>query len=142
MAEGSISFDVHAPVDRVWAFLSDMRKVGGCVPGVQSVDVIDERRATWNLKLKIGPLSQQIRVETETVEQVPPSRGRFRGVAENMEILGTIELAPKGDHTAVVYTMNVQTKGPLARIMDNFMRSRLSAQTEDFAANVKRALES
>ncbi|HKZ88871.1 MAG TPA: SRPBCC family protein [Thermoplasmata archaeon] len=142
MAEGSVSFDVNAPVDRVWAFLSDIRQVGSCVPGVQSVDIVDDRHACWNLKLKIGPLSQEIKVETETLEQTPPSRGRFRGISDNMEMLGTIELEPKGPGTSVRYTMNVQAKGPLGRIMDNFMKGRVKSQTEEFAANVKRALES
>lgn len=141
MPEGTVSFDVHAPGDRVWAFLSDMRKVGSCVPGVQSVDIHDERRATWNLRMKIGPLSQEIRVETENIEMVPPSRAKFRGVADNVDMTGTIVLEPKGEVTTVTYTMNVQSKGPLARILDNFMRSKLSQQTEEFAANVKRSLE-
>jgi uncharacterized protein len=141
MPEGTISFDVHAPVDRVWTFLTDMRRVGGCVPGVQSVEVLDEKRARWNLKVKIGPLSQDIEVLTETMDQIPLNHGRFRGESENMEMTGTIDLAPGDDGTKVTYTMAVQAKGPLARIMDNFMRSRLKAQTEEFAANVKKALE-
>jgi hypothetical protein len=37
--------------------------------------------------------------------------------------------------------MAVNAKGPLARIMDNFIRTRLKAQTEAFAARVKQALE-
>lgn len=141
MAEGSVSFDVNAPVDRVWAFLSDIRQVGSCVPGVQSVDIVDDRHARWNLKLKIGPLSQEIKVETETLEQTPPSRGRFRGISDNMEMLGTIELEPKGGATSVTYTMSVQAKGPLGRIMDNFMKGKVKSQTEELAANVKRAIE-
>ena len=141
MPEGTISFDVNAPVDRVWSFLSDMRKVGGCVPGVEAVDVIDERRADWTLKVKIGPLSQTLKVETETSERVAPSRAQFRGRSENMEMTGTIRLEPKGDRTEVTYTMAVQAKGPLARIMDNLMKARLSRQTEEFAANVKRQVE-
>lgn len=141
MPEGSISFDVRAPVARVWSFLADMRQVGGCVPGVESVEILDDRHAKWNLKIKIGPLSQRVEVLTETLEQVPPSLGRFRGVADNMEMTGTIELEPKGDATGVRYTMAVQAKGPLARIMDNFMRSRLDAQTKEFAENVKKAIE-
>ena len=54
---------------------------------------------------------------------------------------GTIELASIGQGTRVVYTMSVNTKGPLARIMDNFLKTKLKSQTEEFAANVKRALE-
>ena len=53
MPEGTISFEVEAPVERVWAFLSDMRKVGSCVPGVQSVEIVDDKRARWNLQVKI-----------------------------------------------------------------------------------------
>lgn len=142
MAEGSVSFDVRAPQDRVWSFLSDLRQVGSCVPGVQAVRILDDRHATWDLKLKIGPLSQRIEVRTETLEQIAPSRGTFRGVSDNMEMTGTIELRPLGEATQVTYTMAVQAKGPLARIVDNFMKSRLDAQTKEFAANVKKALES
>lgn len=141
MPEGTVTFDVGVPVDRAWAFLSDMRKVGSCVPGVENIEVIDDRRAKWTLKVKIGPLSQHIQVATETLEQVPPSRARFRGVADNMEMLGTIELAPAGDATRITYTMAATAKGPLARVIDNMLKSRLKQQSDEFAANVKRALE-
>ena len=141
MPEGTVTFEVRAPVDKVWSFLSDMRKVGSCVPGVQNIAILDDKRATWDLKVKIGPLSQTMKVATETLEQVPPSRARFKGVADNADMLGTIELAPSGEATQVTYTMNVTAKGPLARIMDNFMRSRLQQQSDEFAANVKKALE-
>jgi carbon monoxide dehydrogenase subunit G len=142
MPEGKVEFEVIAPIEQVWSFLSDLRKVGPCVPGVENVEVLDEKRARWDLKVKIGPLSQTIRVLTETLEQIPLRRGRFRGEAENMDMIGTIELAPAREATKVVYTMSVTAKGPLSRIMDNFMRTRLKSQTEEFAANVKRALES
>ena len=141
MPEGNVTFDVHVPVERAWAFLSDMQKVGSCVPGVEAIQLVDERHANWTLKVKIGPFSQTIHVETETLEQIPPSRARFRGVADNMEMLGTIELSPAGDTTHITYTMVATAKGPLARIMDNFMKSRLKQQSEEFAANVKKALE-
>lgn len=141
MPEGTVAFDVRVPVDRAWAFLSDMQKVGSCVPGVEAIQVIDDRHAKWILKVKIGPLSQKINVATETLEQVPPQRARFRGVADNMEMLGTIELAPAGDATHISYTMVATAKGPLARVIDNMMKSRLKEQSDEFAANVKKALE-
>ena len=141
MPEGTVTFDVHVPQDRAWAFLSDMQKVGSCVPGVESIEVLNERRAKWTLKVKIGPLSQKIHVDTETLEQTAPSRARFKGVADNMDMLGTIDLSPAGDSTRITYTMVATAKGPLARIMENFMKSRLKQQSDEFAANVKKALE-
>ncbi len=141
MPEGTVTFDVRVPVDRAWAFLSDMQKVGSCVPGVEAIQVLDAKRAKWTLKVKIGPLSQRILVDTETLEQVPPSRARFRGVADNMEMMGTIELQPAGEATHITYTMVATAKGPLARVIDNMMKSRLKEQSDEFAANVKKALE-
>lgn len=141
MPEGTVTFDVRVPVDRAWTFLSDMRKVGSCVPGVEDIVILDEKRAKWTLKVKIGPLSQKILVDTETLEQVAPSRARFRGVADNMEMMGTIDLAPSGESTRITYTMVATAKGPLARVIDNMMKSRLKQQSDEFAANVKKALE-
>ena len=141
MPEGTIAFDVTAPIEKVWSFLSDIRQVGRCVPGVDRIEVLDATHARWDLTVKIGPLSQTLKVMTETLEQVPLRRGRFRGSADNIDMTGTIELASIGQGTRVVYTMSVNTKGPLARIMDNFLKTKLKSQTEEFAANVKRALE-
>jgi carbon monoxide dehydrogenase subunit G len=141
MPEGKIEFFVAAPVERVWSFLSDLRQVGRCVPGVENIRVLDETHAQWDLVVRVGPLSQTITVTTETLEQVPLQRGTFRGRAENLDMTGTIELAPAEGGTRVAYRMNVNAKGPLARVMDNFIRTRLRAQTEAFAAKVKQELE-
>src|SRR5207245_6334203 len=131
MPEGTISFEVEAPVERVWAFLSDMRKVGSCVPGVQSVEIVDDKRARWNLQVKIGPLTQDIQVLTETTDQIPLNHGRFREAADNMEMHGTIDVTPAGNGSIVISTIAVPSKGPLARILDNFLSSRLKGQTEE-----------
>src|SRR5438093_10915393 len=118
-----------------------MRMSGGSDPGVHSIEILDETRASWSLKVKISPLSQDIEVLTETLEQVPLKHGKFRGQAENMDITGTIDLTPDGKSTKITYTMAVQAKGPLARIMDTFMRTRMKAQTEEFATNLKKSIE-
>jgi carbon monoxide dehydrogenase subunit G len=141
MPEGTIAFDVAAPVEEVWSFLSDMRQVGRCVPGVDHIEILDATHARWDLTVKIGPLSQTLKVLTETLEQVPLRHGRFRAEAENIDMIGTIDLTPTDNGTKIVYTMAVNAKGPLARIMDNFMRTKLKSQTEAFAASVKQALE-
>src|SRR5437899_12884716 len=104
MPEGTISFEVEAPVERVWAFLSDMRKVGSCVPAVQCVEIVDDKRARWNLQVKIGPLTQDIQVLTETTDQIPLNHVRFGGAADNMELTGTTALAPSENGTKVAST--------------------------------------
>lgn len=141
MPEGTVSFDVRAPIDVVWSFLSDMRQVGRCVPGVEKVELVDGNQAVWDLRVRIGPLSQTMRIVTRTLDGVPSRHGRFHGEADNLDMTGTIDLSPAPDGTKVVYTLSVTAKGRLAHLLNNFMRTRLEAQTEEFAANVKKALE-
>src|SRR5207245_10529349 len=116
MPEGTATFEVRAPIERVWAFVSDMRKIGRCVPGVQSVEILDETRARWNLKVKIGPLSQDIAVLTETLDQVPLKHGKFRRHAENMDITGTIDLASARKSRRVKYTSTGTETGQRERV--------------------------
>src|SRR5437867_12538818 len=93
MPEGTIAFDVTAPIEKVWAFLSDTRQVGRCVPGVDRIEGLDATHARWDLTVKIGPLSQTLKVTTETLEQVPLRRGRFRASADSIDMTGTSGLA-------------------------------------------------
>src|SRR5438046_10691903 len=96
MPEGTIAFDVTAPIEKVWSFLSDIRQVGRCVPGVDRIEVLDATHARWDLTVKIGPLSQTLKVMTETLEQVPLRRGRFRRAAGNIHMTGRAGPAPAG----------------------------------------------
>jgi carbon monoxide dehydrogenase subunit G len=49
------SFDVKEPLEKVWAFLSDPRKVATCVPGAQITDQVDEKTYKGTIKVKVGP---------------------------------------------------------------------------------------
>src|SRR5438309_11427363 len=113
MPAGTVAFDVNASVEEVWSFLSDMQQVGRCVPGVENVEVLDAMHARWTLTVNIGPLSQTIKVLTETLEQIPLRRGRFRAEAVNLDMIRTTELTPAGKGPSTVYTRAVNAKGPV-----------------------------
>ncbi len=133
---------MKAPQDRTWDFLSDLRRLGSCVPGVESVEISQNGRAHWNVNMKVGRLPKRLAIVTEVVEQEAPRHARFRGRGENIEMEGTVSLQPLGPReTMVHYTMKVQAKGPMARILDNFLKGRLPSQVREFAKNVRRNLE-
>ena len=49
------TFEVPEPLEKVWAFLSDPRKVATCVPGAQITDQVDEKTYKVTIKVKVGP---------------------------------------------------------------------------------------
>jgi carbon monoxide dehydrogenase subunit G len=51
------SFSVGAPPDRVFAYLLDVNKVVGCVPGAELSEVVDATTFKGKVKIKVGPIT-------------------------------------------------------------------------------------
>ena len=55
------SFEVEAPVERVWALLKDIPKVATCIPNAEITDIVDERTYRAKVSVKVGPVSVSYR---------------------------------------------------------------------------------
>ena len=51
------SFQVGAPPDKVFAYLLDVNKVVGCVPGAELTEVVDASTFKGKVKVKVGPVT-------------------------------------------------------------------------------------
>jgi len=51
------SFDVAAPPDRVFAFLLDVNRVVGCMPGAELSEIVDTATFKGKVKIKVGPVT-------------------------------------------------------------------------------------
>src|SRR5713226_3163160 len=51
------SFPVAAPPERVFAYLLDVNKVAGCVPGAELSEVVDPSTFKGKVKIKVGPIT-------------------------------------------------------------------------------------
>jgi uncharacterized protein len=50
-------FEVKAPIERVWAYLLDVRKIAPCAPGAELTEVVDDRTWKGKVNVKVGPVS-------------------------------------------------------------------------------------
>ena len=74
------TFQVEEPLEKVWAFLIDPRKVGACVPGAQITEQVNERTYKGAIKVKVGPSVTDYKGEVQIV--------RLDAAAHEIEILG------------------------------------------------------
>jgi carbon monoxide dehydrogenase subunit G len=51
------SFAVGAPPERVFAYLLDVNKIVGCVPGAELSEVVDPTTFKGKVKVKVGPIT-------------------------------------------------------------------------------------
>ena len=50
------TFQLRAPVDRVWSYLTDPTQVVACLPGAELTSVADESTFLGAVKVKVGPI--------------------------------------------------------------------------------------
>jgi uncharacterized protein len=51
------TFQLRAPIDRVWQYLVNPRKVVECLPGAELTEVKDDATYLGRVKVKVGPIS-------------------------------------------------------------------------------------
>jgi uncharacterized protein len=57
------SFDVKAPLERVWQALVDVERVAPCLPGAEITEVGDDGSYRGNFTVKLGPTTASYRGE-------------------------------------------------------------------------------
>jgi len=60
-------YPLEASVEQAWAVLSDIRAVGGCMPGAQITEQLDATHYKGTVKTKVGPASMQFGGEIEVL---------------------------------------------------------------------------
>src|SRR5947209_1947639 len=65
------SFEVAAPIDRVWKALIDVERVAPCLPGANVTGRNEDGSYAGDLKIKIGPTTAAYsgRLEMETIDE-------------------------------------------------------------------------
>ena len=100
------SFSVNAPPDRVFAYLLDINKVVGCVPGAELSEVVDPATFKGKVKVKVGPITvayngtaritdrddagRSAAIEAEGRETTGPGSARAKAVKVDAEGSGSM----------------------------------------------------
>lgn len=114
--------EIAAPRAAVWDFVSDPQKMGGCGPGVESVESIDENKFLARAKVKVGPIAAKFSVDAEFLERTAPDRAtvRARGKAPGSAVDGTAEMSLRDgdspDTTVMDWSADVQISGMMASL--------------------------
>lgn len=91
-----------APRDRVWQTLNDPDEIGGCIPGLETVEVYDEGRAFGGqASIKVGSSALRFPARVAWIEQTAPSGGRLQASATlagyEIEGQGAVTLDENGE---------------------------------------------
>jgi len=143
------TFQVQEPLDRVWKFLSDPRKVAGSVPGAQITEAVDDRTYKGLIKVQVGPSvtdykgqAHIVRLDEENHEIEMVGKGqdvRGKGSA-SMKMIGKVRALPDGS-TEVVTLSEVNVVGLLAQLGARMINEVSNKMFEEFTTNLRARLQ-
>ncbi len=140
-------FTVDATPDAVWVFLLDPRRVARCLPGCESVEVVDAQTYRARITVRVGFLSTTQDLRVEIVEADRPrrlasvGRGEDRKLASHVEVNTTLDLEPTATGgTLLHYHSDVRVLGRLGSVGDAVMQVKVKQLTGEFAANLRAAM--
>jgi carbon monoxide dehydrogenase subunit G len=143
------TFQVKEPVERVWKFLSDPRKVAACVPGAQITEAVDSHTYKGSIKVQVGPsvtdYKGEVRIErlddqAHEIELVGKGQDvRGKGSA-SMKMSGKIRALPDGT-SEVMGVSEVNVVGILAQLGARVINEVSNKVFEEFTANFQRQLQ-
>jgi uncharacterized protein len=135
------SFEVSAPVERVWDFMLDLERVTPCMPGAELIELPDERTWKGKVKIKLGAVSLSYATTAVIAEQDDQAR-RVVIEASGRETRGkgtakaTIEsrLEPGADGTTrVVMSTDLTISGAVAQYGRGMIADVSKRLTSEFA---------
>ena len=140
------TFRVDAPVDRVWAFLTDPEQVVECLPGAELDEVVDERNFKGRVGLKVGPVQAKYRGDAR-FEELDAERHRMRVVGRGMgdgsadlEMTGELRALDDGaTESTVVAVVNVG--GRMAQVGSRLIKFVSDRLFDQFVARVRERIE-
>ena len=131
-----------AAPQRVWELLLDPQVMGGCVPGMKSIDVISPTEYVALMHVKISFISAKFKLRTNIVEQRAPEYLRAEGTGEDASVASSLKqqsemfLVPTADGgTELRIKVTVDVLGRLGTFGLSVMKTKADRMWEEFGAN-------
>lgn len=141
------SFEIAEPRERLWEFFEQVDEVAKCVPGVESVEVIDADNSKVRVTQSVGPMTATFDLKMRITEREPNERMRFtaigravKGAAGNLRSSNTVTLQPTETGTRVNLVADLAMGGVLGSVGQKVIAKQASAVTRDFMSSLERAV--
>jgi carbon monoxide dehydrogenase subunit G len=140
------SFQVKEPLDKVWALLSDPRRVATCVPGAKITEQVNAQTYKGTISVRVGPSAMDYNGELEIVrlDQELEMVGKGKDVkgrgSASMKMTGKARPL-EGGGTEVISTSEVNVVGILAQMGSRMINEVSNIIFAQFIKNFQATLE-
>ena len=141
------SFVINAPQEKVWEFLFNIPKLGECVPGIESVKIVDDKTYSGKLVVKVGPIKSEFTGTVILTEVNAPNHIAGTVEGDDKSSASSVKANFSGTLTAVdggteaAFQVDANLRGRLAQFGGSVITTTAKKLTADFAKNLRAQLE-
>jgi carbon monoxide dehydrogenase subunit G len=133
--------------ERLWDFLMDVPRVARCVPGIETLEAVDEGAYRGRLGVRIGPIRLSLD-GTMAIEEQDRAvwRAQMRADASDHRLGGglrarlTLTLAPVEHGTRLKIDTDLAVLGKIGEFGQPVIRKKADSVLEQFVRNLESAL--
>jgi carbon monoxide dehydrogenase subunit G len=130
-----------APREVVWSVIEDPQQLVGLLPGVEGLEIEDDRHWTATVKVPLGIGGLRLAIAFEKLEERPLEyrllQAKGTGAGALMAMTASLTLTGEGDRTSMDWTAEVRIAGPVSSMGQRVLKPLVDQQV----ANVLSALE-
>jgi uncharacterized protein len=143
------SFVLQERREAVWEVVGDPERLLGCLPGVESVEMIDGENANVRLTQALGPFTVTFGAKAAVTGRDPgrsisfSATGRsVRGAAGNVRVTNDVRLEDEAEGTTrVVLEAEVALGGMLGTVGQKMVGRQAASAAKAFAASLEREVD-
>ena len=133
MPRREAKFAVNSSPEEVWRFIRDFEALCTCIPGIESIRLVDDRTAELTVKEKVGVVPLVVLLTAHVDSEDPPRRLHATARAEHLTMAIDVSLRASGSVTELASCFDVHGEGPLKPIVDRLFERRATERTAQFA---------
>lgn len=116
------SFTVPAPIDQVWSYMNDPKRMVNCAPGASLTQIVSDKEYKGEMQIKMGPVKLAFGGTINVVERndashrvVMKAKGSEKSGKGQAEATVTAVMTSSGNGTNVSVNQDIQIAGALAQ---------------------------
>jgi carbon monoxide dehydrogenase subunit G len=137
MPRREATFTVNAPPGELWKFIRDFESLCTCIPGVQRIQVVDDKTAELTVKEKIGVVPMILTLKAQIESENPPHALHAVAKAEHLMMVIDVALRANESGTELLTVFDVKGEGPLKGVVDSLFEKRATERTAQFAGSLQ-----
>jgi len=141
-------FSLKAPIEKLFDFLLKPETIMTCLPGAESVKLLDETTYECVVKQRVGPISAKLKFINRLTKVERPTHIEIEGEGEDVTKLGHFKQKTLVDlrevspgRVEITYKSDVNIVGKLAMFGDRVMRAKSRQVEEEFTNALREKLK-